>query len=103
MDNKVITFPGAPESIEPKPPELNCIEPAVAPEFFVTDLVRVNLFGAFARLILTVPGDPDPGFKGSEIQNIVTVKLVMPTSALPALIEKLGTVLPTGQPITAPT
>jgi hypothetical protein len=89
----VITLPGV--KLPPEPPdEISCIEPSPAPEFFCADLARINVHGSFTRLILTAPErlieceGPD--------QNIVVLKVVIPTEALRAFYEAIGKHLPSG-------
>jgi hypothetical protein len=91
----VITLPGVKLPTEP-PAELPCIEPAPAPEFFCNDLARINVHGSFTRLILTTPErvldceSPD--------QNIVVLKVVIPTEALRAFYDAIGKHLQPAEP-----
>jgi hypothetical protein len=83
----VVNFPGTKPPEDP-PTELSCIEPVPASEYFCGDLARVLVLGQFARLVWTVPDIPVEG--PDTVQNLVTVKIVLPTSALPAIHETIG-------------
>lgn len=91
----VITMPGV--KLPPEPPaELPCIEPAPAPEFFCNDLARINVHGSFTRLIFTAPERVIEG-EGPD-QNIVVLKVVIPTEALRAFYEAIGKKLAAASP-----
>lgn len=88
----VLTFPGV-QPPERTPAELPIIEPSLAPEFFCGNLARVTAYGSFVRLVWSVPEIPLE-CASSEVQNIVNVKIVVPTTALQAIYEAIGKKLP---------
>jgi hypothetical protein len=73
-----------------KPAELQCIEPGIAPEFFSTDLARIFVHGPFVRLVWSSPDKGVERIDDDEFNNIVNVKIVVPTEALQAIYEALG-------------
>jgi hypothetical protein len=63
------------------------IEPALAPEMIATDLVSVEQFGSFVRLIFARPERLD-GM--SEVNMIVTAKLIVPADCLSEIAERMN-------------
>jgi len=93
----VIEFPNGKQTDETNPPKpFGYIEPAVAPEFFCTDLAAMHDHGTFTRLTFTSPSSLEEGDLGqaAEVQNIVIVKLVVPSVLLKAMCEKIMGNLP---------
>jgi hypothetical protein len=65
----------------------SAIEPAVAPEIIATDLVSVEQFGSFVRLVFA---RPETSLEMThDVQMVVTAKLVVPADCLAEIAERL--------------
>jgi len=93
---EIIEFPGGAVE-QPSTPALPpLIEPAVAPEFFVTDLGRLDVLGSFVRLIFCTLEKPIEDSMARP-QRVVNLKAIIPSerlreirAALDAAIEETG-------------
>jgi len=93
----VITFPGSnpPEQTAEQAlrTELRIVEPSPAPEIFCTHLARVHDYGSFTKLLFS-KRDRDIYDPNAPEQNIIEVRLTVPTDALQAIYDAIGRHLP---------
>ncbi len=93
---EIIEFPHGTVENHSKPALPSLIEPAMAPEFFVADLGRLDVYGSFVRLIFCTLERPVEDSAGRP-QRTVNLKVVIPTeclremrAAIDAAIEEAG-------------
>lgn len=93
MTAEIITLPGipAPATPAPAPAEIFAIEPSFVPDTPAGELVRVDVFGEFSRLIFAIPERPA---EGGQYQRIVCGKLLLPTSTLETIAAKILAAVP---------